>query len=76
VFAAEDGSPRQLKAAEDEIVNEYRFGPSTRQREQDITQRLTRSVAEWGVFVFNDKLKKCNQLRGFEPADSQRGIEY
>jgi len=25
VFAIEDGSPRQLKAAEDEIVNEFRF---------------------------------------------------
>jgi hypothetical protein len=25
VFAVEDGSPRQLKAAEDEIVNEFRF---------------------------------------------------
>jgi hypothetical protein len=27
VFAVEDGSPRQLKAAEDEIVNEFRFAP-------------------------------------------------
>jgi hypothetical protein len=26
VFAVEDGIPRQLKAAEDEIVNEFRFG--------------------------------------------------
>jgi hypothetical protein len=25
VFAVEDGNPRQLKAAEDEIVNEFRF---------------------------------------------------
>jgi hypothetical protein len=25
VFAVEDGRPRQLKAAEDEIVNEFRF---------------------------------------------------
>jgi hypothetical protein len=27
VLAVEDGSPRQLKAAEDEIVNEFRFAP-------------------------------------------------
>jgi hypothetical protein len=26
VFAIEDGNPRQLKTAEDEIVNEFRFG--------------------------------------------------
>jgi hypothetical protein len=26
VFAVEDGSPRQLKPAEDEIVNAFRFG--------------------------------------------------
>jgi len=26
VFAVEDGSPRQLKAAEDRVVNEFRFG--------------------------------------------------
>jgi hypothetical protein len=27
VIAVEEGSPRQLKAAEDEIVNEFRFAP-------------------------------------------------